>query len=851
MSVGVRRPRWGRGLLLVLLALLAASHLTWAVRSEPGLPPGTSRAEVGDAGAPTTLAWRERAAAPGDPTVLLLHGSPGRGEDLGRIAEALPPEVGMLVPDLPGHGASRPIPDDLGILATSAALESLLESRGLDRVHVLGWSLGGAVALELAHRAPERVASLHLLGAMGVVEHELLGDPMLNAGLHALGVLAADAATWLLPHFGAGDGLAGLRASMRSFADTDQVRLRSVLEGLALPTRILHGARDPLVPVAAAKEHARLVPHAELEIWDDASHFLPFTRPREVAHDLAGWIARVEAGTAASREDATAERLAEATRPLGPDDLPPVTGFALLLTGLLLALATLGSEDLTCVAAGLLVADGRLSWLFASLACFVGILVGDLLLFAAGRLLGRPAARVPPLSWMLSEEQLEQASAWFEREGPRVIFVSRFLPGLRLPTYFSAGVLRTNPLRFAFWFTLAGLAWTPLLVGLSALATARLGLDVRGLEASDLAALGLGVLGLVITLRLALRLATWRGRRLLLGRWHRISRYEFWPPWLFYAPAVAAFCWRWVRAGALLPTAANPAMPLGGFVGESKRAILEGLGQRPEVPLWLAVARGEDARERVTAWREDHGLTLPLVLKPDQGERGSAVHVLRDEKDLDRRLAEVPFEGLLMEYAPGDEFGVFWVHPPEDEEGRVVAVTIKVLPTVTGDGGRTLEQLVLADPRAVALHATYRRERADRFQEVVPAGEIVTLTDVGTHARGCLFLDGEHLITPELTRAVAALTADYQGFHFGRFDLKAPSAEHLSRGEGLRVIELNGVTSEETQIWDPGYGLLRAWGTQLRQWRTAFEVGRQCAARGAHVASLTELLRELRAWRAR
>ena len=39
-----------------------------------------------------------------------------------------------------------------------------------------------------------------------------------------------------------------------------------------------------------------------------------------------------------------------------------------------------------------------------------------------------------------------------------MIFVSRFLPGLRLPTYFSAGVLRTNPLRFAFWFTLAGVA---------------------------------------------------------------------------------------------------------------------------------------------------------------------------------------------------------------------------------------------------------------------------------------------------------------------------------------------------------------------------------------------------------
>jgi membrane protein DedA with SNARE-associated domain len=146
--------------------------------------------------------------------------------------------------------------------------------------------------------------------------------------------------------------------------------------------------------------------------------------------------------------------------------LPPAG--APLGLALALALATLVSEDLTCVAAGLLVAHGRLSFASATLACLAGIFVGDLLLVAAGRWLGRPALARPPLAWFVSPHVVERGVRWFAKRGPLVVVLSRFVPGSRLPLFVAAGVLRAPFLKVAAALLLAGAVWTPLLVGLSA-----------------------------------------------------------------------------------------------------------------------------------------------------------------------------------------------------------------------------------------------------------------------------------------------------------------------------------------------------------------------------------------------
>jgi membrane protein DedA with SNARE-associated domain len=254
----------------------------------------------------------------------------------------------------------------------------------------------------------------------------------------------------------------------------------------------------------------------------------------------------------------------------------------------LIALATFVSEDLTCIATGALVASGRLGFLPGVLACVAGIFFGDLLLYFAGRLLGRPIVGWKPLRKILSEQKLDVASNWLAERGASVVMLSRFTPGLRLPTYIAAGLLRTRFWTFSLYFLLAAALWTPLLVGGSAL----LGKSVPHLiyAGPALVLAGVGARRLRIS---------WHTQRRFLGWVQRWTRWEFWPPWLAYLPVVPYILFLAIRYRSLtLFTAANPGIPSGGFVGESKSDIL---GQLSSVPEFAVLRDGLSAESRFRA----------------------------------------------------------------------------------------------------------------------------------------------------------------------------------------------------------------------------------------------------------
>ena len=120
--------------------------------------------------------------------------------------------------------------------------------------------------------------------------------------------------------------------------------------------------------------------------------------------------------------------------------------------------------------------------------------------------------------------------------------------------------------------------------------------------------------------------------------------------------------------------------------------------------------------------------------------------------------------------------------------------------------------------------------------------------DVGTHCRGALFLDGHRFATPELASAIDRISKGFDGFYFGRYDLRAPSEEALKSGRELKVLELNGVTSEATHIYDPGFGLFDAYRVLFEQWRLAFEIGAANRDRGVSPAALGTLIASVRRW---
>jgi len=507
-----------------------------------------------------------------------------------------------------------------------------------------------------------------------------------------------------------------------------------------------------------------------------------------------------------------------------------------------LALATMISEDLACIAAGLLVAAGKLTLAPAVGACFSGIFVGDLLLVAAGRWLGRGVLTRWPLRGRVTPESLTRAERWFLQRGAWVIVASRFMPGTRLPTYVAAGILRMPWLRFIGWFALACALWTPLLVGVAALAgQAALG----WFQAWARVSFGLVVAGLVVWVlaQLGVQAMTWRGRRLLLGKWRRLTRWEFWPRWAVYPPVVVYCCWLALRhRGVTLFTAVNPGMgAAGGLVGESKSEILRGLAAAGDrVAAWTLVEPGIEAARWDCVRRFVATQGWPVVLKPDVGERGSGVVIARDEAGARAALAAEPRALIAQRYVPGVEYGVFYVRMPGAERGTIFAVTDKRMVQLVGDGQRTLETLVLADHRAVCMGGFFLKEFRARLDEVPQAGARVVLTELGTHCRGSVFLDGSDLITPLLSAEVERVSQTYAGFYFGRYDLRTPSAEAFKRGE-FTLIELNGLTSEATSIYDPRHSVWHGWRVLCRQWGLAFAIGAANRAGGAKVWTVAEV----------
>jgi len=125
--------------------------------------------------------------------------------------------------------------------------------------------------------------------------------------------------------------------------------------------------------------------------------------------------------------------------------------FSVDLTGLSMAalfavffFGTFISEDAACLLAGTAAASGRTSFALALVSCFLGIFVGDLLLFGAGRMFGTRLFDNRFVRRFISIETTSKASAWLEKNGALAIFLSRFVTGLRLPTYLLAGTLRAN-----------------------------------------------------------------------------------------------------------------------------------------------------------------------------------------------------------------------------------------------------------------------------------------------------------------------------------------------------------------------------------------------------------------------
>lgn len=770
------------------------------------------------------------------PVLVMLHGSPLASDFFTPLISELTRHYRLIIPDLPGFGGSSLKIPDYSSRTHARYVLALLEKLGIEKAHLLGYSQGSVVALNMIDLAGNHFtfSSLSMVSAIGVIELDLLGNYSINKALYSL----QNGFFWLLqkgiPHFGWLDNKLFNYSYSRNFYDTDMRPLRGIIHTVECPVMIIHGKNDLIVSLATALEHHRILPQSELILFQ-GDHLLLSDQPQTCAKVLSDFIDKVEKRNATTRSSAVSERLIAAEEPFNGKQRVNKKQ-SLILLGLI-ALATWVTEDLSSITAGLLVANGSIPYFSALLACFLGIFSGDLILYGIGRFWGRKLIERPFFQKWISKEHLEQSEQWFQRKGALIIFTTRFIPGTRLPTYFTAGLARLPFFRFIVLFTLAISIWVPFLVTLSMFFGQQVMYSFNAYSKYALPTVIIAILLVYWGSKLLYSLFHYRGRRLLLSRWIRLTQWEFWPIWAQYFPIYFYICKLSIQYRLpTLPTATNPSVFAGGLIGESKASILKGLEKvNAPIPLWTVIKKNIPIAEGLNffkAFLAQNNLDYPVVFKPDKGHRGQGVTIIRSIEDARAYLEKITMDTIVQEYLHGQEYGIFYYRYPNEENGKIFSINDKRFIYITGDGKSSLEKLILSHERAVSQASLHLRQNKKQLSRIPKEGEEIRLGDIGNHARGVQFFDRSDLLTTELSKVIDSMTIAYGEFYFGRYDIRVPSEEDLKAGKSIKIIELNGAAAESSNMYDPKYGYWDGLKILMQQWRIAFALGDQNRKRG-------------------
>ncbi|HET9691348.1 MAG TPA: alpha/beta fold hydrolase [Acidimicrobiales bacterium] len=270
------------------------------------------------------VAYRQAGAGP---VVVLVHGIAESSLTFADVVPALAEHHLVIAVDLLGHGASAKPRGDYSLGAYASGVRDLLSALDHPSATVVGHSLGGGVAMQFAYQFPERCERLVLVSSGGLGKEvspwlRLLAGPGVDYVLPVVLTRHVHepldrAARWL--------GRLGLRVdptlaeiwrTYRGLTDAEAQRaflhtVRSVIDvagqrvsardrlylASEIPTMIVWGDRDAVIPVAHARAAHELIPGSRLEVFEGVGHFLPVEQPARLAALIADFVATTEAGS--------------------------------------------------------------------------------------------------------------------------------------------------------------------------------------------------------------------------------------------------------------------------------------------------------------------------------------------------------------------------------------------------------------------------------------------------------------------------------------------------------------------------------------------------------------------------
>jgi hypothetical protein len=312
----------------------------------------------------------------------------------------------------------------------------------------------------------------------------------------------------------------------------------------------------------------------------------------------------------------------------------------------------------------------------------------------------------------------------------------------------------------------------------------------------------------------------------------KLTNKEYWDGRIFFLPLIFYIPYLAARARSFFFfTAANPAIPTGGMVGESKEAISRFIPPqyRPKTVVFRQGMSLWDVRQLV----ETTGLQFPVVLKPTVGCRGLMVQKANAYGDIFTHLTQYPTDFLAEEFIdlPIEAAVLYWKNPETGKSG-IDSITIKEFLSVIGDGERPVLDLLMDNPRGVLQVERLSREQPNLMTFVPKLGEKLVVEPIGNHCRGTKFLNYNHLISAEMVAGFDKIQADLTGCYLYRLDLKVPSLADLQAGRNVKIMEINGVGSDPAHIFDPSVSLFEMCAAYVRLWRKIYEIGTALNRRG-------------------
>lgn len=249
------------------------------------------------------------------PPLLLLHGLGACSFSWRHNLVPLARHYRVLAPDLPAHGRTGPAPPaDYRLEALAEGVLAFMDRRGVERAAVAGNSLGGGLALLLAHDHPERVAALILLApaaaltripltfrplrlpGIGLLTAALLGPWMLPLALklvyHRQEFVTPEVAAGYAPTFSTLANRLALRRLARQLEPWPLVRVQALLQGIRRPVALIWGAEDRILPVHQADLFKERLPQADFHLLSEVGHAPQEEAPETVNKIIIAFLER-------------------------------------------------------------------------------------------------------------------------------------------------------------------------------------------------------------------------------------------------------------------------------------------------------------------------------------------------------------------------------------------------------------------------------------------------------------------------------------------------------------------------------------------------------------------------------